>query len=441
MNVSDYKNKNDVYKIKASICIMLFVSCSIWLFDGIIGWKKITVVAMAIGLLILFTKKMTVSKLSSIWLLYPAVILFSWTINQTFSKWFIYVFLLYCMIILYSMLIECEVIHLKTGVVFLTGLGIFHGITVIFHFIFKEKFNEIYFPLLQNYGALSTADSYYDRGYFFGLDYKPHETAGMIVFAIAALEIWALLQKEYKKKIVYIIPICLMFPLLLTGKKGVTACMIVGCMFILLTWYVSKKQWVKIGITVVSAVILILLAVWYIATHLDNPLFYRFASFFERLTSGQSVDAGRGGLQDAAWQLWKEDKMWGVGWFQFNGYTVSRFGYPKTHSVNLDYLQFLCETGIIGFVFMMTPIIVMVRRTFIVCKNALKNIAEKSKLWTILFAVFVQLFTLMYAFIEVPFYTVMYFAIYIFSCMIINNAYKEDGHIREPKLAIRFHRK
>lgn len=121
--------------------------------------------------------------------------------------------------------------------------------------------------------------------------------------------------------------------------------------------------------------------------------------------------------------------MWGVGWFQFNGYTVSRFGYPKTHSVNLDYLQFLCETGIVGFVFMMTPIIVMVRRTFIVCKNALKNIAEKSKLWTILFAVFVQLFTLMYAFIEVPFYTVMYFAIYIFSCMIINNAYKEDGRI------------
>ena len=430
MNISNYKSKKDIYKIKVAICIMLFVSCSIWLFDGIIGWKKITVAAMAIGLLILFTKKITISKFSSIWLLDLGVILFSWIINQTFSKWFVYVFLLYCMIILYAMLLDCEVNYLKTGVVFLTGLGIFHGLAVIVHFLFKEKFNDVYFPFLQNYGSLSTATSYYDRGYFFGLDYKPHETAGLIVFAIAALGIWALLQKEYRKKAVYVIPVCLMFPLLLTGKKGVTVCMLVGCMFILLVWYASKKQWIKIGIAVGSAVILMILAIWYIATHLDNPLFYRFASFFERLTSGQSVDAGRGGLQDAAWQLWKENKIWGVGWFQFNGYTVSRFGYPKTHSVNLDYLQFLCETGIVGFVFMITPIIVMVRRTFIVCKNTLKNITEKSKQWIILFAVFVQLFTLMYAFIEVPFYTVMYFAIYIFSCMIINNAYKEIASIK-----------
>lgn len=425
MRMGDYNSKKDIYKIEAAICVMLFVSCSIWLFDGIIGWKKITVLAMGMGLLILLTKKITVSRFSAIWLLYPAVILLSWIINHTFSKWFVYVFLLYCMIICYAMLVDCEVNYLKIGVIFLAGLGIFHGIAVIVHFVFKEKFNGFYFPFLKHNGSLSTATSYYDRGYFFGLDYKPHETAGLIVFAIAALGIWALLQKEYKKKIVYVIPTCLMFPLLLTGKKGVTACMLVGCMLILLVWYASKKQWMKIGIAVGGAAILMILAVWYIATHLDNPLFYRFASFFERLTSGQSVDAGRGGLQDAAWQLWEENKIWGVGWFQFNGYTVNRFGYPKTHSVNLDYLQFLCETGIIGFVFMITPIIVMARRTFIVCKNTLKNITEKSKQWIILFAVFVQLFTLMYAFIEVPFYTVMYFAIYIFSCMIINNAYKE----------------
>ena len=82
------------------------------------------------------------------------------------------------MIILYAMLLDCEVNYLKTGVVFLTGLGIFHGLAVIVHFLFKEKFNDVYFPFLQNYGSLSTATSYYDRGYFFGLDYKPHEQQG-----------------------------------------------------------------------------------------------------------------------------------------------------------------------------------------------------------------------------------------------------------------------
>lgn len=413
---------------RLSICILLTVSCSMWLFDGVIGWKKITLAVMASGLVILFlTKKWNILKLSLIWLLYPVVILFSWAVNIDtidLSKWFVYVFLLYSMIVVYAVFVDCELAVFKSGILLLIGLGIFHSMAVIIQFIFKDKFNEFYFPLLQYNGSMDTAISYYDRGYYFGLDYKPHETAGLIVFAIAAIFIWGMLQNNYRKKIIYIIPICLFFPLLLTGKKGVTACLLAVCMIILLIWYVAQKQWLKIGLAIGIAILLSILAVWYIATHLDNPLFYRFASFFERLTTGQSVDAGRGGLQAAAWQLWSENKLWGVGWFQYNGFTVSRFGYPKTHSVNLDYLQFLCETGLIGFCVMMTPIIIMLYRTFVVWKFALKNISEKRTQWIALFAVFLQLYTVLYAFIEVPFYTVMYFAVYIFSCIIINNAYK-----------------
>lgn len=422
------------YKTKIAICIFLFVSCFIWLFDGIIGWKKITLFVMASGLLLLCTKKIKLSKLSLIWLLYPVTILGSWFLNRDtadISKWFIYVFLLYCMIILYAILIESDTGTLKVGIIFLTGLGVFHAIAVMVHFILKEKFNEFYFPFLQYYGSYSTATSYYDRGYYFGLDYKPHETAGLIAVAMAALFIWCFLQKDRKSKILYIIPVCLFVPLLLTGKKGVTACMAAVCMLMLLVWYISQKQWLKIGVTIGVAAILFVLAVWYIMTHLDNPIFYRFASFFERLSTGESVDAGRGGLQSAAWQLWNENKIWGVGWFQFNGYTVSRFGYPKTHSVNLDYLQFLCETGIIGFFLMIAPIGIMIYRTFIVWKNTLKSIWDKKEQWVILCAVFVQIFTVLYAFIEVPFYTVMYFAIYIFSCIIINSAYKKQGRTIE----------
>ena len=37
----------------------------------------------------------------------------------------------------------------------------------------------------------------------------------------------------------------------------------------------------------------------------------------------------------------------------------------KTHEVNLDYLQFLCETGITGFTLMMIRILVMVRSSSI----------------------------------------------------------------------------
>lgn len=423
----------DSLKIKIALCWMLFVSCSLWLFDGIIGWKRITFLVFSCGLLILCTKKFKISKPSLIWGLFLLAALMSLLINNSVSSWSLYYFLMYSSIVLYAILINCELPVFKTGIVFLTAIGIFNALAVLLHFFLKDWFNEFYFPALRYQGSLMTASSYYDRGYYFGVNYKPHEAAGLIVFAMAALLIWGMVQTEYKKKWVCIVATCMFIPLMLTGKKGITAFMAAVFMLILLVWYVSQKKWLKIAIAVGGAAVVLIVAVWYIATHLDNPLFYRFASFFENLSSGKPVDAGRGGLRDAAYVLWNENKLFGIGWYQYYDYTVSRFGYNRTHAVNLDYLQFLCETGIFGFVLIMTPILVMLRRTVLVWKKTLTAITEKKTQWIILFAVFVQLFTIIYAFIEVPFYDLMYFTVYIFSCMIINNAYKEKEGIRWSK--------
>lgn len=414
----------NTYKIKISLCILLFVNGSLWLFNGIIGWKRITFAIVCCGVLILCMKGVKLSKLSMIWFFYLSAMAMSFLINNIFGNWDVYIFLMYMLIILWAILIECDLPVFKTGIIFLSGIGIFNAVTVIIHFIFKEKFNSIYFPVLKYQGGADIAISYYERGYYFGVNYRPHETAGVICFTIAAFVIWGIIQDKYKDKVIYAAALCMFIPLMLTGKKGVTGFLLVVLMLILLVWYISKKQWLKICIAVGAAIVLSIIAVWYIMTHLDNPFYYRFASFFTRLSSGQSVDAGRGDLRNAAWELWTEHKIFGVGWFQFNGYTVSRYGFSRTHSVNLDYLQFLCETGIIGFVLMLTPIVVMIKRTVLVWKDTLTNMQDKTKQWIIFFAIFVQLFTVLYAFIEVPFYDMMYFAVYIFSCMIIDNAYR-----------------
>lgn len=414
--------KRDAYTIRFSLCLLLFVNCSLWLFDGIIGWKRITFLVVLCGMMILCTKSFCLSKPSMIWLLFLAAVTMSLLINHAITNATLYWLFMYSLIVFYAILIKYEVSIFKTGIVFLTAIGIFNAIAVMVHFFMKEDFNTLYFPLLQNEGSYATATSYYDRGYFFGLNYKPHETAGIIIFAMAAFLIWGMVQTKYQKKLIYLAALCMVIPLLLTGKKGVTACMMAAFMLILFVWYASQKQWLKIGLAIGGAILLLVIAIAFILTHLDNPLYYRFASFFTRLLSGESVDAGRGGLRDAALQLWSEHKFFGVGWYQYNGYTVRRFGFSRTHSVNLDYLQFLCETGIVGFVLMITPIIVMLRRTIMVWKNTLTSSADKNTQWIILFAVFVQIYTVLYAFIEVPFYNIMYFTIYIFSCMIINNS-------------------
>lgn len=410
-------------KTNLAICILLFVNCSLWLFEGIIGWKKITLFVIFFGLIILFTRKWKPLKNSFIWLLYPASIILSLLNQKKINNWLIYMFLMYMAGILFVIFVNNELSIFKTGIIFLTIIGIINSLMVLVHFIFKDTFNSAYFPYLQHNGSLNMANVYYDRGYYFGFNYKPHEVAGIITFAIAAILIWGILQTEFRKKVILLIPLGLSVPLLLTGKKGIIICLFVTFMLVLLMHYAAKKQWKKIALTVTIAVILIIVAIMYIMTHLDNPLFYRFAAFFSKLISGETADSGRGELRAAAIQLWNENKMFGVGWFQFNGYTVSRFGFSRTHSVNLDYLQFLCETGIIGFVMMITPILVMIRRTLIVWHNTLKSVSIIKTQWIILFAVFVQIFIILYAFIEVPFYNTMYFTIYMFSCVIINNAY------------------
>ena len=412
--------KKNYYRSKLSICMILFVCSFLWLFEGIIGKNRLTSLSVFCAVVILSSKKIRLSKSSLIWLLYILAIIMSYTINKTAVRWGLYYLKLYFSVILCTIFIKCNYSVFKTGISFLIAAGAGNAFMVMIHFFLDEAYNKIYFPFLQHNGSLTTAGTYYRRGYYFGLNYKPHETAGIIIFSMAALFIWGLVQTNSKKKFIYLLPCSMLIPLLLTGKKGAFVCMFAAVMLIVFLWYLLKKQEKKMILTLLGVTTLLIIFVCYILTHLDNPLFYRFAAFFINLSQGKSVDAGRGSLRNAAWQLWKENKLFGVGWFRYNGYTVSRFGFSSSHSVNLDYLQFLCEAGILGFSLMITPIVVMLRKTVLVCKKVLRTVTVKQTQWIILFAVFVQIFTVLYAFIEVPFYNFMYFTIYMFSCMIIN---------------------
>ena len=72
---------------------------------------------------------------------------------------------------------------------------------------------------------------------------------------------------------------------------------------------------------------------------------------------------------------------------------------------------------------MISPIIYSLWQTIICWKRILKDNTSAYENWIVLFAIFVQLFIVLYAFFEVPFYNIMYFTIYILSGVIINTYY------------------
>lgn len=97
----------------------------------------------------------------------------------------------------------------------------------------------------------------------------------------------------------------------------------------------------------VAAVGLILLLILAITGKLG-----RYASLFLALFSGGKagdVSSGRIELWKEAWDYFLDNPLFGIGWHRFITIT------PNAHEVHNTYLQWLCETGIVGFLLMAVP--------------------------------------------------------------------------------------
>ena len=95
----------------------------------------------------------------------------------------------------------------------------------------------------------------------------------------------------------------------------------------------------------------------------------------------------------------------------------------QAHEVNCDYLQWLCETGIVGFIIFIIPVLVTLYRTIYILRKLLKRIVSSEELWTVLLACYIQLFTYLYAFVEIPFYDIVLFTMYVISTIVINSMF------------------
>lgn len=84
-------------------------------------------------------------------------------------------------------------------------------------------------------------------------------------------------------------------------------------------------------------------------------------------SSGQDVSGGRLDLWSTAWSLFLAKPLLGIGWERFMGYNTFH------HDVHNTYLQWLCETGIVGFVLIFVPMLVLLgmsyRRAKKICKD------------------------------------------------------------------------
>lgn len=174
----------------------------------------------------------------------------------------------------------------------------------------------------------------------------------------------------YDKK--FKIPLCLFFVLTLfiTGKKAhpILALFVIGLTYYFMTKNLKKHMKILLVCFAIIFTIILLFPIWKNISFMS-----RIVTFIDGIQKGLDVNAltsGRKVIYDRAWQLWADNKVYGIGWENFRNigaYGISQYTtWFKNYDIHNCYLQILCENGLIGmgiFVLLIVFSIIMSIRT------------------------------------------------------------------------------
>lgn len=129
-----------------------------------------------------------------------------------------------------------------------------------------------------------------------------------------------------------------------------------------------------------------------------------------------TISNGRLALWQTAWELFLENPLFGIGWEQFMTQNMYK------HEVHNTYLQFLCETGIVGTLFLMLPILSLLFLGIKQLRRLSKYNKEKyhfSQLFVFV-GVGLQLFLFLLNIIDPTYYHTNYFCFFGFSVILLD---------------------
>lgn len=294
---------------------------------------------------------------------------------------------------------------------------VFTATTILFYFSpgLYESYIGIVYPkeaylLLLNYR----------KGYMFGLTKNSAFNSAYILYALAInliRIIYSRYSKSNKYRILYLV--IQIIALFLTVKRSA---ILFGTLAILGMYLIKSNKRGKFvkSISIICIIVLLLTVaaqfVPGISTALDKTL-----------TQGSEGDISNGRFLrfKLTWNLFKANPILGIGWGGMRE-TFTGSQSVSTDSAHNIYLQLLAETGIIGFIvfliFFIDNIVKCVRFSKIASTNQEENIH-------IGFCLFTQLYFLMYGVSGNPLYDIVFFMMYLFSCIYVESQLSWENQI------------
>lgn len=170
-----------------------------------------------------------------------------------------------------------------------------------------------------------------------------------------------------------------------------------------------------------------------VAFMLSRGMLDRYLETFTNLTRNGSVGIasasnGRLILWSDAYQLFKQSPIFGIGWRQFS--EQNNVLYMEGNNVHNDYLQWLCETGIVGFLLIFVPFFYLWIRTMMRCLELNKMQRAGYRLYVdgaksyALISCAIQTFFLIMHCIDPCFYKLIFWPIFTLAIILYNQSYR-----------------
>lgn len=265
--------------------------------------------------------------------------------------------------------------------------GIIVALYISFFRVFTDLYMEWIIPFLPEKIALNVSDNFrFGYGVAIGNSY----TFGDYIIMLGAATVLGLdIRTEGKFFRYKVILGVFVVGLIMEGRKGELLC---GLMTIVLVYliYIQPRKLKNTKTLAIVAILMVIASIVGVLVLSKYGYLVRFQIMFEKMLSSQSnsdadFTSGRLELWNSAIKVFMDHPLLGVGWGRFANYTTGVF--QETYEgqtirdVHNVLLQLLCETGMIGTLLIISPI---VRCFVVILKHAryIKNISGKNNFGT-----------------------------------------------------------
>ena len=300
---------------------------------------------------------------------------------------------------------------------------------VLLYMVFPDGIYNLIYPRVS-----AVAQRYFDyflpKGYGMGLG--GYTFTDYIIFCGIAV-CWGKLAAAQKRRWQDLLWLGLIFvfgfAILALGRRGELLGAVVLCTAMLLLLCTPRMRLILILGGGGAALLLLWIFIRFLPQFREIDIFYRYVRTVENLVNGYDFTSGRTGLYALAIEGFRSAPLFGIGFDQFytlvNPLLTDIEGNVMQDAHNI-YLQMLCETGIVGTVLTLAPMLWLLTTTFRALQFA-RGREDRRGVEPLTVSLLIQSYLLLLGLLDPTFQKIVFWCFYGLAAMLLTEGMDRAG--------------